>query len=180
MSNLRLINETLTQSGFVNQVSITNVFTSDFDIYKVVVSNCDYENADTSVIDLRPRFINSSGSTITSSNYDSARLTMKAETTYDNDRFTNLGYMYGSALFGNYDNAGAVLYIFNPSNSSSYTFMLGQGVGGYDTASNRFRASKTIGVLKQSNSITGINFVSSSGSLNFKCDIRTYGLKVDS
>ena len=50
--------------------------------------------------------------------------------------------MYGSALFGNYDNAGAVLYIFNPTNSNSYTFMIGQGAGGYDTASNKFRSAK--------------------------------------
>ena len=35
MSNLRLINETTTTAG-VQTVSITDVFSSDFDIYKIV------------------------------------------------------------------------------------------------------------------------------------------------
>jgi len=180
MSNLRLINETSSQSSFVNQVSITDVFTSDFEIYKIIINNCDYENSDTNVIDLRLRLINSTGNTITAAHYDSARLTMKAESSYDNDKFTDLGYMYGSALFGNYDNSGATIYIFSPTDASCYTFMSGSGAGGYDTSNNRFRGTKAIGVLKQTTSITGINFVSSLTSGDFKCDIRIYGLRADS
>ena len=180
MSNLRLINETITQSAFVNQISITDIFSTDFDIYKIVISNAGYDGASNDAVDMRARFINSSGSTITSSNYDSARVTMKAETTFDNDKFTNLGYMYGSVLVGNYQNGGAVLYVFNPTNSSSYTFMLGQGASGYETSANKFRGAKQIGVLKQTSSITGINFVSSSASNDFKADIKVFGLRVDS
>jgi len=179
MSNLRLINETLTQSAFVNQISITDIFTTDFDIYKIVISNAGYDGASSDVVDMRARFINSSDSTVTSS-YDTARLTMKAEAGFDNDKQTNIAYMYGSVLVGNYQNGGAVLYVFNPTNSSSYTFMLGQGASGYETSANRFRVAKQIGVLKQTSSITGINFVSSSASNDFKADIKVFGLRVDS
>ena len=38
MSNLRLINETLVTSA-VSTVSVTDVFSSDFDIYKVTCEN---------------------------------------------------------------------------------------------------------------------------------------------
>ena len=38
MSNLRLINETSVQSG-VASVNITDVFSADYDIYKIVVPN---------------------------------------------------------------------------------------------------------------------------------------------
>ena len=41
MSNLRLLNETIATS--VASVDITDVFTSDFDIYKIEVEADDYD-----------------------------------------------------------------------------------------------------------------------------------------
>ena len=161
----------------VNTLSITNCFSDKYDVYKIVGHNAEYRPTDTNVIDLRIQFIDSGGSVVSGSEYDTARLTMKAEASFDNDRQTGTTYMYGTMLFGNYDNAGMVNYIFNPYDSSSYTFMLGQGAGGYDTANNRFRGSKQIGVHKSAEQITGIHFLSSSGSLNFDVTISVYGVK---
>jgi len=67
MSALRLINETEITSG-VNTLSVTDVFTDDFDIYKIVFS--DVSTGANSI--LQYRFINSAGSVISSSSYDRA------------------------------------------------------------------------------------------------------------
>ena len=180
MSNLRLINET-NVSSFVNTVNITNIFSADFDIYKIVVSDTEPSGVpSTDTVSLYTRFINASGSVISASNYDRANLLMKAESTFDNDRLTNQSFLYGRDYIGNYTSSGSVTYIFNPYSSSSYTFMLGQGSGGYDIGNNRYRANKQIGVLKQTASMTGINLYSSNSSYSFKALIRTYGLRVDS
>tara|TARA_R100001480_G_C4633022_1_gene168237 strand:- start:55 stop:585 length:531 start_codon:yes stop_codon:yes gene_type:complete len=161
----------------VNTLSITNCFSDKYDIYKVVGHTAEYRPTDTNVIDLRIQFIDSGGSVISGSEYDTARLTMKAESSFDNDRQTSATYMYGTMLFGNYDNAGMVNYIYNPNNSSSFTFMIGQGAGGYDTSNNRFRGAKQISVHKSAEQISGIHFISSSGSLNFDVTISVYGVK---
>jgi len=161
----------------VNTLSITNCFSDKYDVYKIVGHTAEYRPTDTNVIDLRIQFIDSGGSVVSGSEYDTARLTMKAETSFDNDRQTGTTYMYGTMLFGNYDNAGMVNYVFNPNDSSSYTFMQGQGAGGYDTSNNRFRGAKQIGVHKSAEQITGIHFLSSSGSLNFNVTISVYGVK---
>ena len=165
----------------VSSLSVTDCFSANYDVYKIVGHTAEYLPVDaTDAIDLRIQFIDSGGSIISDSEYDTARLTMKAEASFDSDRQTNIAYMYGSVLVGNYQNGGAVLYVFNPTNSSSYTFMLGQGASGYETSANKFRSAKQIGVLKQTSSITGINFVSPSASNDFKADIKVFGLRVDS
>jgi len=180
MSNLRLINET-NVSSFVNTVNITDIFSADFDIYKIVVSDTEPSGVpSTDVIALYTRFINASGSVITASNYDRANLVMKSENVYDEDKLANTSFLYARDYIGNYTSSGSVTYIFNPYSSSSYTFMLGQGSGGYDTANNRYRGNKQIGVLKQTASMTGINLYSQNSSYSFKALIRTYGLRVDS
>ena len=77
MSNLRLINETTVTSA-VRTVEITDVFSADFDIYKIVgVNNFTAEE----YIDMR--LINSSGSVVSASNYDNAGLLMKSDATND-------------------------------------------------------------------------------------------------
>jgi hypothetical protein len=161
----------------VNSLDITDCFTDKYKVYKVTEKTADYRTTGTGVIDLRHRFIDSGGSVITASEYDSARLTMKAEAAFDSDRFTSLGYMYGTVLLGNYENAGSANYVFNPNDSSSYTFMIGQGAGGYDTASNRFRGAKQIGVHKVAEQITGFNIHSSNAGVNFDLTVSVYGVK---
>ena len=77
MSNLRFLNETTVGSS-VSTVDVTDVFTSDFDIYKVVAENI----VTSAEAFLELRFINSSGSVITASDYDFADLFLKANTSY--------------------------------------------------------------------------------------------------
>jgi len=172
MSNLRLINETSASS--VASISVNDIFTSDFDIYKVVINNLDIATANY----MRLRFVNSSGSVISASNYDYAFLSMTANTTFAEGRSTNNVFISinESQGSGTADGTGLVFYVFNPFSSSSYTFVLNQSstfTGTYN------RNTKGIAVLKQTASMTGINMFSASGNID-DITIKTYGLRVDS
>ena len=178
MSNLRLIKQTATASG-ITSVSMTDVFSSDYDIYCVTVAQTTYDVSNTDVIALKLRFINSSGSVISSSNYASANMHMKADATKDEDKFNSGTYSYSGAIIGNYENGGGVHWIYNPYNSDRYSFVTFEGGGGYDTSSNKMRSQKGIGVLKQQASMTGVNFYSSNTSNTFSAYVTVYGLRKD-
>jgi len=169
MSNLRLISESTGSS--ITSFSITDVFSSDYDIYKVVLDTIDFANAD-----LFFRFINSSGSVISASNYDDAVLLLRSYSAFGELKTEN-GSSLGSIGFSDLSDKGnaTVIYIFNPTSSSSYTFALWQNAG---VSSIGTPVRKGIGVLKQTASMTGINFTASSNILNIRA--RIYGLRVDS
>ena len=69
MSNLRLINQTTFSS--VNTVNITDVFSEDFDVYKITYNGAGQYGL--------LKFINSSGSVMSDASYDTARLNLKQE-----------------------------------------------------------------------------------------------------
>ena len=174
MSILRLINETEITSS-VSSVDITDVFSANFDIYKITsqaVSN-------TSALGTRLRYINSSGSVISASNYDYARLVLYTYQAFGEGRATNQDHQ--PAFFGSSDVApegtSAVAYIFNPYSSSSYTFAINQTMSVETT--NEF-ATKYIGVFKQTTSVTGFRAYTSTDSFDTGTIFRTYGLRVDS
>ena len=168
MSNLRLLNETTATS--VSSISITDVFSSDFDIYKIT-----YTMSDASVgtaIDLR--LINLSGS-IVSSNYDFARLLMYANTSFVQSTGTNQTFMRGMGEATEQGN-GNIFYLFNCFSSSSYTFGLGQSAGVTGTNNINF---KWIGILKNTASMKGFNLFTADGTVLDTFEAKTYGLRVD-
>jgi len=175
MSNLRLINETEVTSG-VSTVSATNVFSANFDIYKITL-----EGFYASTIDyFYLRLINSSGSVISTANYDVASLEMRSNAAFNERRgtytsmFPSTNYLPNSEA----ENYNGVLYIFNPTSSLSYSFMLGQSSQAEYSAMS---SNKYIGVLEQTNSITGFQLsVGTLGGTLSGGKIRTYGLRVDS
>jgi len=179
MSNLRLINETTTT--VTNLISITDVFSADYDIYKIVISGL---NQDTNVANEINgiRFINSSGSLISASDYDYAVLELKSGASFFENKSTS-----ASAIFMGQraDQVGdgsnnTVFYVFNPFNSSSYTFTLSQSAS-FDGSEDNING-KGIGVLHQTNSITGFQIYDSDSARPFESGskIITYGLRVDS
>jgi hypothetical protein len=173
MSNLRLINET-TVSSSVTSVNVTDVFTSDFDIYKIVLSDT---VSDTNTSDLDMRFIDSSGSVISSSDYQYAYLRVRADSSFNEvnstgDSDIQVGFGQLNAALSN----GVVGYVFNPFSSSSYTFYLMQSA---NMSGTNFRSLKQIAFLEQLSSITGVQLVVNGGNLT-NAKIRIYGLRVDS
>ena len=176
MSNLRLINETTVTSA--NTISVTDVFSADFDIYNVTVSNLSSDSGSHS--NAYVRLVNSSGSLVTASNYDFARLDMAGETSFGELRGTNNTYMryLANATDLEPEATGLVYWFFNPFSSSTYTFVLQQGS---TRIANVFRVGKGIGVLKQTASMSGFNIGLETTSINMNSGtIRTYGLRVDS
>ena len=168
MSNLRLINQTTATS--VSSLTVDNIFSADFDIYKMIIDN---DNTTNNV--MKMRLVNSSGSVVNTNKYDYANLQLKATTTFAEDKNTNFNEFRGlyEALEGN----SAVVYFFNPFSSSSYTFRMHQEQSFYTT--NFPLGGKGIGVLKQTSSITGINIFQTGSAFSY-LNIRTYGLRVDS
>ena len=174
MSALRLINETSGTS--VSSISVTDVFSADFDIYQITINNSDITIKDYSEV----RFINSSGSVVAASNYDNATQELKTYSSFGETRVTNqtsLPYMWYSsnetASQGSFN-----MWVFNPFSSSSYTFILASNGTNFITGFGAM-ANKTIGVLKNTSSITGMQFFPNSGSFD-NILVRTYGLRVDS
>ena len=175
MSNLRLINETEITST-VTSVNVEDVFTADFDVYKIVCTI--KESAAGQQQYARLRFINSSGSVITSSNYDYAQHKVLAGGTEVENRSTTAdNLLYFGNPFTEDTGGTSTIYVFNPYSSSEYSFVMGQG--SY-TSSGSLQVVKGIGVYHQAETVTGFQFYQSSGSMGSGSIIRTYGLRVDS
>jgi hypothetical protein len=170
MSNLRLLNQT-TVSSAVTTVNITDVFSADYDIYKIVLSN----TTASATVDLDLRFINSSGSVISSSDYAYANQRLRQSGFNELKSQSDTDIQLGFGQVANALGSGAVSYVFNPFSSSSYTFYIMQN----ETLSGtEHRGFKLIGALKQVNSITGFQAVVGADTLT-SATFKTYGLRVD-
>jgi len=171
MSNLRLVDETTVTSG-VSAFNMTNIFSADYDIYQVVISDVVSTNG---YWYLRP--INSGGSVVATSTMDNARLLQKATTTFGEDNGTTTTSLWHVQSIAYSSGTNCVLYIFNPFDSSSYTFMTGVQVGWFSP--NGSREQQDIGVYKTLESVTGLNISQQSSGTFTAGKVRTYGLRVD-
>lgn len=169
-SNLEFI--TSSSGSNVSSHSIENCFSAKYDIYKVVIDTIEFASAD-----LKFRFLNASG-VVSSSNYDSAVLLQRAygvaalNQTNDGAEFRSIGFYDQSSGVGTGKGGATVINIYNPFNSSSYTFANWQNAG---VSSIGTPARKGVGVLTVSESHTGINFTASATILGVKASI--YGVK---
>jgi hypothetical protein len=174
MSNLRLINETNITST-VSSVDITDIFNSDYDIYKIQANGISTSGTTHGTLSLR--LINTSGSVVSGSVYDYAFLFMAPNTSFTEEKSTSqtkftysLAYFTDQAPETNY----ATFYFFNPFSSTEYTFMQGESGSSYAGIQ---RYQKYVGIYRNATSIGGIRIVAdetvSSGT------IQTYGLRVD-
>jgi hypothetical protein len=175
MSNLRLIDET-TISSAVSAVNITDVFSDDYDIYKITASGMSTAGSTTYC---HLKLINSAGGVLTDSNYDWAFLALKDNTGGGESISQNNGYW--SEFFGDADGGAegsmAANYIFNPFSSTAYTFGLMQT---YHSQGGTKRMYKGITVYAQFTSCTGFQINATSLSQDLTGGVvRTYGLRVD-
>jgi len=177
MSNLRLVNDTSVTSG-VSTTSITNVFSSDFEIYKVVAENI----VTSAEAFFSLRFINSSGSIISSNDYDFADLFLKSNTTFtERNVYTNYDDIFDFNLSIGSVSGGAgntLAYIYNPTNTNTYTYLTFQASSVFNDSGTKGFIQKGLGILKQKTSITGLHFISNTGT--HTANIKVYGLRVDS
>ena len=167
MSALRLINETELTSG-VSSFSVTDIFTEDFDIYKVVLSDWVSTNG---YWYLRP--LDSSGNVIRGGN-DFATLLQQSHTTFVEYRGTNTDSLWATSNICYSNGNNGVYYFFNPYNIG-YTFVLGQDAGfGFGNNLN----TKNIGVQTSLSRVGGIQITQQSAGTFSSGKVRTYGLSV--
>ena len=137
----------------VSSLSVTDCFSADYDVYAFFIVKQDT----TADGDTHLRFIDSGGSVITASEYDTAQLSLGSYATFGEGRATNADRIYnvhqGQAVSA--ENGGSINYIYNPNDSSSYTFLQAQSGS---TVGGTLYGGKGISVHKSAETIRGINF----------------------
>ena len=173
--NLEFINQTEVPSG-VTTVDVDNVFSADYDVYYCQIVGL-YHNLDVSNVVEGIRLIDSGGSVISASEYDNATLVLKADTTFQEVRNTSNSYMV-MYLVTDQQSDGSTsssFYIYNPYDSSSYTFMQYQSTGA--NSSSKW-GGKGIAVHKSAETIRGFQLFESDGARTFGGGtINVYGVK---
>ena len=154
-TNLQFI-KSASASGGVNTLDISDCFSAEYDVYELLIPKVDTAS------NFYPsfRFLKASdGSADTTSNYDSAGLlfgtTGISEIRYTNQ--TSIINSFGLAGANDNNNFGRIT-IYNPFDSSSYTFINGHSVFVY----SNLEGSKTIAVHKVAQSNSGIQLMFSN------------------
>ncbi len=173
-TNLQFIKSVNVQTAS-STVQITDCFTDNYDVYKIVLTDF---STDGSSNYGQIRFINSSGGTISTANYDFASLQLASAYSFSEGvTDTNQTYIRG---IGGQDvrsqapNGNAVFYVYNPTDTSSYTFMLGESA--FWNSGNNMQGYKQVSVLKTTDDVTGIEFFYSSSNVD-ELRASVYGVK---
>jgi hypothetical protein len=156
----------------VSILDATNVFSDKYDVYKLVLDEYDNTSANSNG---QIRLLDSGGTVISSAEYDHARQNIRAYGSFTEVRGTNTTFM-GYYSFGSTGVAvgdGIALYIFNPYNSSSYTFIASQG-SGFSSGNGGF-GYKGISVHKSAEQISGIRLQADTGTVDLAYSV--YGVK---
>ena len=157
----------------VSSLDVTDCFSDTYDIYYLSLTKIKRASADNFIL---LRFLDSGGTVIDQTEYDYASLELRAYTSQNQSKATAQtriqNIAYGSSNTA--DIGGVSLYVYNPYDSSSYTFVQNQ--------SSSFRASnggfglKTIGVHKSAEQISGVRFIAEGVNLD-TIEVSVFGVK---
>jgi len=144
----------------VTSIEIADCFNDKYDVYKIFVTKFKSSVAN--------RYfgcflLDSSNSQIATTTYDTASLRLGSYFSFIEDRFTGETGWYNVAQFDNDldKSMGLELTVFNPYDSSSYTFLQASTINFYSTSGTI--GTKYIGVEKTAQQCNGFRF-----------DVRTY------
>ena len=152
----------------VSSFEITNVFSADYDVYKIVITGVVMNTLD----NLRIRLIDNTDTVISTTVYDNAVLQLNAGASFTESRSTNQSKI--SPFIYSQKNDNAVLYVYNPFSSSRYTFFQAQITANNNTY---LIGRKGIYVAKTNTSCTGINFLNDNGTTINNANISIYGVQ---
>ena len=175
MSSLRLISQTTVAAGLSN-IDITDVFTDDFDVYKIVVTGIQGSaNARQDV------YLLDSGGNVISGDFNNATLEMKGDTGYNEQKHTSLSYWKNMGYSSANGAGGFVMHLFNPFNASKYTHYISESYGGFtgDSSTHDNITNRGQGVLKDATTVAGIRIAvanTTAGTLG-KVAIYGYGME---
>ena len=178
MSSLRLINETSISSS-VSSFSVEDVFSSDFDIYKITCT--DLSTTGTDYVDVNMRLITAGGSVVTASNYKYGYrlgLSFLAFADTKSTSATSIYRGFSETTDQSPEVGSSVMWVFNPYNSTEHTQVLIQNSQSYGGSYYTFMNGG--GWLTTNGSIAGFQAVDNHGSRPLASGtFRTYGLRVD-
>tara|TARA_R100000231_G_scaffold122276_1_gene92422 strand:- start:2793 stop:3332 length:540 start_codon:yes stop_codon:yes gene_type:complete len=177
MSALRFLHETKVDesSGVLFTVEIRDVFTSDFDLYKVTFNNTHSGGAATG---MNLRYINSGGQVLVDSNYDYARQgNFSNQSSGENDNENDTKHVNHGPIFYTTEaqGGGSVMYVSNPFNIAEYTFSFSENAYRDSSSHGNYQA---IGCYTNPQCITGMQFHLGNSSASFrKLNCRVYGIR---
>ena len=177
MSAERLLNVSSPTAG-VNAINVENVFTDDFEIYKIVSANLLGNNSTATAVNIR--LIDSSGIVI-ADNYQYAQRVMKSESDNGNNRSTDESRIWN--FFNGVDDSGRSQgshgYIFSPTSTSSWTYVQWHSMG--INGSQKSRSYIGVATYPYLTKITGfqVELNESASELAAGGTIKTYGIRSD-
>jgi len=151
----------------VSSLSVTDCFSAKYDVY-TVVGRGDFTNSNAFIY---LRFLDSGGSEVSASNYDYANLVMESYASFGESRTTNADHLERIVYSHNGNDFGFEINIYNPYDSSSYSFCQWQSGG---RSSLGLVGIKSIGVLKQTATMSGIKIYNPTFT---DINVSVYGVK---
>ena len=154
----------------VSSLDVTDCFSDKYDVYKIVISKIDVSTANSSTI----RLLDSGGSVISASEYDTANLRLRANASFEELKYTGqTSFQYTLSIEADSsDGGGMVMYVYNPNDSSSYTVIQYQEA----SYSTNYLGYKSIGVHKSAETISGLQFITTGGTYD-NITVNVYGVK---
>tara|TARA_Y100001938_G_C8062028_1_gene417888 strand:+ start:258 stop:803 length:546 start_codon:yes stop_codon:yes gene_type:complete len=178
-TNLQLVKEVSVQEasgGSFTPFSITDCFNANYDTYYVTINNIDGNLAGYYIW---LRFIDSSGSLITGSEYAWSCHLMRSNSGFSSQRSANttlinmVGFSgSGSATDDRYD-TGTSFFVYKPFDATYMTMVTAEFGGSYNTPEHW--GGQTIGVHKQQEQVTGMAF--GGHSAFYFAKIQVFGVK---
>ena len=153
----------------VTSLSITDCFTDAYDVYMIQINTADLNNN----THLYMRLLDSSNAEISGAEYDNADLQLFSNSSFNEHRNTGDTEFQYMVSYGGTEGVGLTIYVYNPYNSSSYTFIQWQSVG----YGSQMVGYKGIGVHDVAEQCKGVLFTEKvSNSLN-NIKANVYGVK---
>ena len=167
-TNLEFI-KSASATGGVTSLSVTDCFSDRFDVYMISITTTNLNNT----THLYMRLLDSSNTEISANEYDNANLQMHSASAFSEQKNTNdTEFQYMGSYAGS-EGLGLTIYVFNPFDSSSYTFVQRQSVS-YGT---NMVGYKSIGMHKSAEQCKGVLFTEKvTNSLN-DIKVNVYGVK---
>ena len=140
----------------VSSLSVTDCFSDKYDVYQI--SSVDGQL------------------TTGAANYDYASLEIRASASFIERQGTgDTDFRYVVKGYSNPQEGNFVMYIYNPTDTGSYTFSNWQSAG-WSGATNLNGNYKGIGVLKDTQEVTGLKLIGDASANLDKAKISVYGL----
>tara|TARA_Y100000114_G_scaffold156646_1_gene184592 strand:- start:560 stop:1087 length:528 start_codon:yes stop_codon:yes gene_type:complete len=172
-TNLQFLKQAINTSGRITSFELTDCFPS---IYKVFQVHCEATTYSDLARQVDVRLIDASGSVISDSEYQYARLQTRSNASFNQNQST--GDTNWDRPFCTNDNnpepAVGILTIFNPADSGKFTFATSEGAS--MNGSSNLRGGKFIGVHKSTETITGIQIFNSDNAMGNGTKLTVYGV----